>query len=147
MERDADARLSLGKRIALYGLFLAGGTLLLQWLDYQRLVRGHLGDVAIFLIAGGFLALGVWVGTRLLPRSAPRPFEGNPEAVAALGISARELEVLAEIVAGRSNQEIADRLGVSLNTVKTHVARLLEKLGAKRRGDAVARARELGIVR
>jgi ATP/maltotriose-dependent transcriptional regulator MalT len=67
--------------------------------------------------------------------------------VAALGLSPRELEVLGELLAGRSNQEIAERLGVSLNTVKTHVARLLGKLGAKRRGDAVARARELGILR
>lgn len=147
MERDADAGLSLGGRILLYGALLGGGTLLLQWLDYQRLVRGHAGDFAIFLIAAGFLALGVYVGARVIAKPVARPFDGNPQALATLGISARELEVLEQILAGRSNQEIADRLGVSLNTVKTHVARLLEKLGAKRRGDAVARARELGIVR
>jgi DNA-binding CsgD family transcriptional regulator len=135
------------KRIVLYGAFLAGGTLLLQWLDYQRLVRSHAGDFTIFLIAGGFLALGVYLGVKVIAAPRARPFDGNPQAVATLGISARELEVLGEIMAGRSNQEIADRLGVSLNTVKTHVARLLEKLGAKRRTDAVARARELGIVR
>lgn len=147
MERDADAGLSLAARILLYGLVLAAGALLLQWLDYQRLVRGHAGDFYVFLIAGGFLALGVYLGARVIARPAPRAFDGNPAAVAALGISARELEVLGEILAGRSNQEIADRLGVSLNTVKTHVARLLDKLGAKRRGDAAARARELGILR
>lgn len=147
MERDADAGLSLARRIVLYGALLAAGTLLLQWLDYQRLVRSHIGDVYVFLIAGGFLALGVWLGVRGIARPAPRGFDGNPQAVAALGLSPRELEVLDELLAGRSNQEIADALGVSLNTVKTHVARLLEKLGAKRRGDAVARARELGIVR
>lgn len=147
MERDADAGLSLGKRVLLYGALLAAGTLLLQWLDYQRLVRSHIGDLYIFLIAGGFLALGVWLGVRGIARPAPRAFDGNPQAVAALGLSPRELEVLDELLAGRSNQEIADKLGVSLNTVKTHVARLLEKLRAKRRGDAVARARELGIVK
>lgn len=147
MERDADAGLSLGKRVLLYGISLAAGTLLLQWLDYQRLVRGHVGDFYVFLIAGGFLALGVFVGTRVIARPAAKAFDGNPQAVATLGLSPRELEVLREIMAGRSNQEIADKLGVSLNTVKTHVARLIEKLGAKRRGDAVARARELGIVR
>jgi DNA-binding CsgD family transcriptional regulator len=135
------------KRIVLYGAFLAGGTLLLQWLDYQRLVRSHAGDFTIFLIACGFLGLGVYLGVKVIAAPRARPFDGNPQAVATLGISARELEVLGEIMAGRSNQEIADRLGVSLNTVKTHVARLLEKLGAKRRTDAVARARELGIVR
>ena len=134
------------KRSLLYGTLLAAGTLALQLLDYQRYARTHSGDIYVFLIAAAFLALGVYLGIRLT--AAPRaPFEGNPQAVATLGISARELEVLEQIMAGRSNQEIADRLGVSLNTVKTHVARLIEKLGAKRRGDAVARARELGIVR
>jgi DNA-binding CsgD family transcriptional regulator len=137
----------LGRRVLLYGALLAAGTLLLQWLDYQRLVRSHIGDLYIFLIAGGFLALGVWLGVRGIARPASRGFDGNPQAVAALGLSPRELEVLDELLAGRSNQEIAERLGISLNTVKTHVARLLEKLGAKRRGDAVARARELGIVK
>ena len=66
--------------------------------------------------------------------------------MAELGISVREREVLAEIVAGRSNKEIAARLKVSPNTVKTHVARLFEKLGANRRTEAIRRARELGIV-
>jgi DNA-binding CsgD family transcriptional regulator len=137
----------LAGRILLYGALLAAGTLLLEWLDYQRLVRSHVGDFYTFLIGGGFLALGVWLGAKVIARPTPRPFDGNPAAVATLGISARELEVLGEILAGRSNQEIADKLGVSRNTVKSHVARLLDKLDAKRRGDAVARARELGIVR
>ncbi|MBL7439208.1 response regulator transcription factor, partial [Escherichia coli] len=92
-------------------------------------------------------ALGVWLGAKVIARPAPRAFDGNPQAVATLGLSPREMQVLEELLAGRSNQEIAERLGVSRNTVKTHVARLLDKLGAKRRGDAVARARELGIVR
>lgn len=135
------------KPTLLYGTLLAAGTLALQLLDYQRFARTHSGDIYIFLIAAGFLALGVSVGIRMVATPRTEPFKGNPRAVAALGISARELEVLEQIMAGRSNQEIADRLGVSLNTVKTHVARLIEKLGAKRRGDAVARARELGIVR
>lgn len=147
MERDADAGLSLSARIVLYGALLAAGTLLLQWLDYQRLVRTHPSDVYVFAIAAGFLALGIYLGAKVIAAPRAKPFDGNPAAVATLGISAREIEVLEEIMAGRSNQEIADRLGVSLNTVKTHVARLLEKLGAKRRTDAVARARELGIIR
>jgi DNA-binding CsgD family transcriptional regulator len=147
VERDADARLSVARRIALYGVLLAAGTLLLQWLDYQRVVRSHVADFYIFLVGAGFLALGGWIGAKVIAAPRPLPFDGNPQAVTTLNISPRELEVLREMVAGRSNQEIADRLGVSLNTVKSHVARLLEKLGAKRRGDAVARARELGIVR
>lgn len=134
------------KRAGLYGLLLGAGTLALQGLDYQRLVRSHSDDVYIFLIAAGFMVLGVVFGVRL---AAPRrpAFAGNPQAVAALGISPRELAVLEQIAAGKSNKEIADALHVSPNTVKTHVARLFEKLGAARRTDAIARARELGIVR
>lgn len=118
----------------------------MQWLDYQRLVRAHAGDFTIFLIALAFLALGLFVGGRLMAGPKPAPFDGNPRAVASLGISPRELKVLEEIAAGRSNKEIAARLHVSPNTVKTHVARLFEKLEAKRRTDAIARARSLGIV-
>ena len=131
----------------LYGSLLALGTLALQWLDYQRLVRSHVALVYDGLLAAGFLALGVWLGIRLLARrQPPAAFEGNPRAQAALGISDRELAVLAEIAAGHSNKEIAARLHVSPNTVKTHVARLFEKLGARRRTDALRRARELGLV-
>lgn len=134
------------KRAGLYGVLLGAGTLALQWLDYQRLARSHSGDIYIFLIAAAFLALGVVLGIRFTaPRRAMA--EGNPEALAALGISPRELAVLEQVAAGKSNKEIAETLGVSPNTVKTHVARLFEKLGAVRRTDAIARARELGIVR
>ena len=135
------------KPALLYGGLLALGTLALQWLDYQRLARSHAALIYDGLLAAGFLALGVWLGVRLLvQRPPPAAFEGNPQAQAALGISDRELEVLAEIAAGHSNKEIAARLHVSPNTVKTHVARLFEKLGARRRTDALRRARELGLV-
>ncbi|RYG14319.1 MAG: response regulator transcription factor [Burkholderiales bacterium] len=135
------------KRVALYGVLLAVGTLGLQWLDYQRLARAHSGEVYVFLVAAGFLALGVVLGVRVFGhRAAPVPFDGNPKALEALGISPREVTVLQEIAAGRSNKEIAARLHVSPNTVKTHVARLFEKLGARRRTDALRRARELGLV-
>jgi len=131
--------------LAIYGGLLAAGALTLQLLDYQRMVRSHVGDIYIFLIAAGFLALGVLAGARLFGRRTPAPAEGNPQAQAALGISAREMTVLREIAAGRSNKEIAALLEVSPNTIKTHVARLFEKLGARRRTDAVNRARELGL--
>src|SRR6478672_10019745 len=133
--------------VALYASLLAAGTLLLQWLDYQRLVRSNASLVWDGLLATGFLALGVWLGVRLLvKRPPPVDGEGNPRAQEVLGISARELEVLHEIAAGHSNKEIAARLHVSPNTVKTHVARLLEKLGARRRTDALRKARELGLM-
>ncbi|HXC57119.1 MAG TPA: response regulator transcription factor [Rhizomicrobium sp.] len=134
------------KRAALYGAALALGTVALDWLDYQRVVRAHSGDIYIALIAFAFLALGVYLGARLFAAPTSLAAPGNPQAQATLGISARELEVLHELAAGRSNKEIAVRLAVSPNTVKTHVARLFEKLGARRRTEALAKARELGLI-
>ena len=139
---------SLLIQIGIYGLLLAAATFGLQWLDYQRLARAYSTDVYVFLIATAFLALGVYIGSRVLGKARePAPFDGNPRAQASLGISGRELEVLQELAAGRSNKEIASKLKVSPNTVKTHTARLFGKLGAKRRTDAIHRARELGILR
>lgn len=135
-------------RAIVFGILLAMGAVALQWLDYQRLARARLADVYVALIAVAFLAIGVAAGVRLARRRRPSPvaFDGNPKAVAALGISPRELEVLQHLAAGHSNKEIALRLAVSPNTIKTHVARLFEKLDAKRRTDAINRARELGIL-
>ena len=137
----------MGKRIVIYGALLAAGTLALEWLDYQRLARTHTGDVYTFLIAAIFLALGITLGMRVFASPAPPPFDGNPKALESLGISPRELTVLNQLAAGRSNKEIAQALNVSPNTVKTHVAQLFDKLGAKRRTEAISKARELGIVR
>ena len=133
-------------RAACYGALLAAGTFALEWLDYQRLARAHSGEIYFFLVAVAFLALGIYIGARVLGGHKPTTFDGNPRARAALGISPRELTVLQEIAVGRSNKEIAAQLNVSPNTVKTHVARLFEKLGATRRTDAINKARELGIV-
>jgi DNA-binding CsgD family transcriptional regulator len=134
------------KQVAGYGALLAAGTLALQWLDYQRMARVHSGDIYLFLVAAAFLVLGIYLGMRVLAAPPPVAFDGNPKAQAALGLSDRELQVLHELAAGHSNKEISRQLGVSPNTVKTHVARLFEKLGAKRRTEAIRRARELGIV-
>jgi DNA-binding CsgD family transcriptional regulator len=134
------------KRVVGYGALLAAGTFALQWLDYQRLARMHPGDVYLFLVAAAFLVLGIVVGAKIFAAPAAPAFDGNPKAQTALGLSGRELEVLHELAAGHSNKEIAAHLHVSPNTIKTHVARLFEKLGAKRRTEAIRRARELGIV-
>ena len=135
------------KRAGLYGALLAAGSFALQWLDYQHLARSHTVSLYVFLVAAGFLALGVAVGMRLMKGAArPEVFDGNPKGLAALGISPRELEVLQQIAAGYSNKEVAARLEVSPNTVKTHAARLFEKLGATRRVDAVNKARALGLL-
>src|SRR3546814_5008296 len=95
----------------------------------------------------GFRGWGMGMGTRVLGRRGAAPeFDGNPRALAELGISPREMAVLREIAAGHSNKQIAANPHVSPNTVKTHVARLFEKLGAGRRTEAARKARELGWV-
>ena len=146
MKRSGRRAAAAWKPIATYGVLLALGTLALQWVDYQRVARAHPGDVYTFVVAAAFLGLGVYIGARVIARPPPVAFDGNVRAQAALGISPRELEVLHEIAAGRSNKEIAEQLNVSPHTVKTHVARLFDKLDAKRRADAINKARDLGIV-
>lgn len=133
-----------GGRMLAYGAALAAGCALLVALDWLRLARGHAGSLAWLLLAAGFLALGLWLGLVVL--RPPRPAPGNPQAVAGLGLSPREVEVLAALANGETNKAIARRLGLSPNTVKTHVARLFAKLEAGNRATAIARARQLGIV-
>ncbi|HEY0624790.1 response regulator transcription factor [Sphingomonas sp.] len=134
------------RQALLYGALLAAGSALLQWLDYRWLVRAHSIELYLLIVAGAFLAIGLLVGARVLGRPAPPRPAGNPAAQASLGISVREMEVLRELAAGHANKQIARNLRISPNTVKTHVARLFEKLGASRRTDALARARELGLL-
>lgn len=135
------------RTVLIYGVILAAGTLGLQWLQFQLLVRTHPLEIYLAIFALAFMALGAWIALRLRRRPAPEQFEFNTAAQQSLGISERELEVLTLIAAGQSNKEIAHRLEVSPNTVKTHVANLFEKLGAKRRTEAIAKARELRLVR
>ena len=132
--------------VAAYGALLGSGAVALQWLDYQRLTRERPEDIHLVLVAAAFPALGVFVGARALRTPRPVSFDGNPAARAALGISKREMTVLGALAAGKSTKGIASQLFVSPNTVKTHVARLFEKLGARRGTDAIARARELGLL-
>jgi DNA-binding CsgD family transcriptional regulator len=130
----------------IYGALLAAGAFGLQWLEFQFVVRTHATETYLVLVAVAFLGLGVWVGARLFRRPHAAPFEPNTRVRETLGVSDRELEVLTLLAGGRSNKEIARQLDVSPNTVKTHVANLYEKLEAKRRTEAILRARELGIL-
>lgn len=134
------------RTVLLYGLALAAAAVALQWLDYQIWARTHAMEVYVALIAMAFLGLGVWVGARLFRTQPVAPFEPNIAAQQSLGITEREYEVLGLLAAGRSNKEIAAKLSVSANTVKTHIARLFEKLEAARRTEAILKARELGLI-
>jgi DNA-binding NarL/FixJ family response regulator len=135
------------RTVLVYGALLAAGAFGLRWLEFQFLVRSHAVETYAALIAVLFLGLGVWVGRRLF-RSAPQePFTPNVQAQRSLGISEREFEVLRLLAAGNSNKQIANKLAVSPNTVKSHVANLFAKLEVARRTEAILRARELGMIR
>lgn len=132
--------------VILYALALAAGALALQWLQYQYFARVFTVETYIALIAIAFAALGVWAGMRLTARRAPTDFERNVAALAALGVTQRELQVLEHLAAGKANKEIAQALGVSPNTIKTQIASLYLKLEVQRRTQAIQKARELALI-
>jgi DNA-binding NarL/FixJ family response regulator len=134
------------RTIVLYALALAAGAFALQWVQYNYFARTFSVEIYVVLIAAGFAALGVWAGMRLARRPASATFEKNEAAIASLGITQREHAVLELLAAGKSNKEIAQKLGVSPNTIKTQVASLYQKLEVQRRTQAVQKARELALI-
>jgi NarL family two-component system response regulator LiaR len=153
------------KTILLYGLL--GGVLIagLKLIEYRFLVIEHSIEIYGGIIALLFSVLGIWLGLRLtrrretvivrevevpvpveVPVRATEPFAPDPARVRELGITPREMEILEAIAAGLSTREIAARLFVSENTVKTHARRLYDKLNARRRTQAVQAAREAGLI-
>ena len=141
----------------LYGL--CGGILIvaLKLIEFRFLVVEHSIEIYGGLIALLFAGVGIWLGLKLtknkevlivkeVPVPASQPFALNEERVKDLGITKRELEILELIARGMSNREIAEKLFVSENTVKTHSSRLLDKLSAKRRTQAVQIAKEMGLL-
>jgi NarL family two-component system response regulator LiaR len=144
------------KHVFLYGAALALLLLLLNWLEWKFIVL----DRAIELYSGAlaivFTGLGIWLAIKLArPKWRTvivekevyvKPGAINEKELARLGLSARELEVLRLMAEGLSNQEIAARLFVSLNTIKTHSANIFEKLDVRRRTQAVDKAKKLNII-
>lgn len=143
--------------ILLYGL--SGGLLILilKLTEYRFLVIEHSFEIYGALIAAIFAALGIWLGLTLtrkrpdviikeIPAQPSEPFVQDDSRLAELAITPRELEILSLIAAGLSNREIAARLFVSENTVKTHSSRLFDKLGAKRRTQAVQIAKTSRLI-
>lgn len=134
------------KTLLLYGLAIAAAAFVLQWLEYLVAVRRFSNEIYVGLVALFFTALGIWVGRRLTGGGSRTGFERNARAIEYLGITEREYEVLELLAQGHSNKEIAERLFVSANTVKTHLAHLYDKLEVSRRTQAVQKARALRIV-
>ncbi len=136
----------MARLILIYGGALAALALLVEWMDFRHASRAWSTSFYVVCVALLFAALGIWLGNRLTPRARAGPFTRNHAALASLGISPRECEVLDLLAEGHSNKVIARRLAISPNTVKTHLARLFEKLEAQSRTQAIARARSLDLV-
>jgi DNA-binding CsgD family transcriptional regulator len=134
------------RTIILYALALAVGAGLLQWLEYRYVTRAYSTEIYIALLAAGFVGLGIWVGRRLTPGPSAEAFVPNEAAIRSLGLSRRECEILALLASGQSNKEMARALAISPNTIKTHLARVYEKLDVARRGQAVEKARWLKLI-
>ncbi|MBN8820590.1 MULTISPECIES: response regulator transcription factor [unclassified Spirosoma] len=138
------------RTVLLYSLALAGLIVLLKMLEYRFLVQTLSLEIYLGIVAILFTVLGIWAGqkitrtkTVLVTQSA---FQFDPALLTKTGISKREYEVLELMARGLSNQEIADTLFVSLNTVKTHTSNVFLKLDAKRRTQAIQKAKELRLI-
>lgn len=134
------------RSILIYAGLLALLVFGLQWLEYQYMARTFATEIYIVLIALGFAALGIWLGRMLTPQARSKAFHLNQAALKTLEITKREYAVLERLAAGHSNKQIADLLQVSPNTVKTHVARLYEKLDVNQRLQAVQKAKDLQLI-
>ena len=145
------------RHVLMFGLI--GGILiaLLQWTEYQFLIVEHSIEIYGGLIAATFAVLGIWLGLKLtakrqtivvreIPVPAAEPFIPDERKREDLRITRREFEILELIAQGLSNREIAKKLFVSESTVKTHSSRVFDKLGAKRRTQAVQLGKELGLL-
>lgn len=152
------ATFSRYKLIFLYAIGLGLALFLMKYLEVRFLVIDHAMEIYIGAIAIIFTALGIWLALKLAKpkvqtvivekeiRVSAEEFVFNQKEADRLGLSKREIEVLEFMAHGMSNQEIADKMFVSLNTVKTHTSNLFSKLDVKRRTAAIETARRLGLV-
>jgi two-component system, NarL family, response regulator LiaR len=143
------------RTVLLYGLLGAVLIVVLKMVEFRFLVLEHSLDIYGGLVAAIFAALGIWLGIKMTGRKTEteiivvresQPFAVNQARLEQLGITPREHEILTHIAAGLSTREIAEKLFVSENTVKTHASRLLDKLDARRRTQAVQIAKEQGLI-
>ena len=138
------------RTVMLYGFAMAVLIFLLKLLEYRLFVRDLSMEFYVGIVAVMFTGLGIWAGLKLTPKKTviitnPQ-FQFDESRLEKYGITKREYEVLELMAKGLSNQEIADKLFVSLNTVKTHSSNLFLKLDAKRRTQAIQKAKELLLI-
>ena len=145
------------RNILIFGL--CGGLLIaaLRFIEYRFLIIGYSLEIYGGLVALVFAGVGIWLGLKFTRKEevvvvrevqvpAPSTFVLNERKQEELGITKRELEILSLIASGLSNREIAEKLFVSENTVKTHSSRLFDKMNVKRRTQAVQIGKEVGLI-
>jgi NarL family two-component system response regulator LiaR len=137
------------KTILLYGGAMAVLLGILKFFEYRFMVKDLSVEFYIGIIALMFTILGVWVGRQLTRKKTivvDPNFSFNKSNLEKFSISKREFEVLELIAQGMSNREIADKLFVSPHTVKSHSSNLFIKLNARRRTEAIKKAKELMLL-
>ena len=137
------------RTIIIYGLVLAALVFVMKFLEYRLLIRDLSTEFYVGLVAIFFAALGVWAGLKLTSKKVVivgPEFILNQLELQRLEISKREHEVLDLMAQGLSNQEIADKLFVSVNTIKTHSSNLFLKLQVSKRTQAIQKGRELRLI-
>jgi DNA-binding CsgD family transcriptional regulator len=134
------------RQVVIYGVLLALAMVGLEWLRFRHVTRIDSTEVYLAILAIGFIALGIWVGRKLTPQPRPAAFERNDAAIRSLGLTTRECEILGHLASGQSNKELARTFAISPNTVKTHLARVFEKLEVQNRMQAVEKARWLALI-
>lgn len=152
-------KLKYHREIIGYAIMMAVLMLLLRWFEFRFLILEYQIELYIGLIAVFFLLFGIWVANKItnpkqktiIVEKEIRIFSNdgfifNENELLSRKISKRELEVLTLMAEGLSNNEIAERLFVSLNTVKSHTAKLFEKLEVKRRTQAIETAKKLQLL-
>ena len=136
----------------IYGLALAVLFFFLRWIEYKFVIQELSKEFYIGLIAILFVIVGVWAGRKLTPSRKvvvtipATPFIVNENNLSRLEITKREYEVLELMAQGLTNQQIADRLTLSLNTIKTHTSSLFLKMEVKRRTQAIQKAKDLNLI-
>jgi DNA-binding CsgD family transcriptional regulator len=149
--------LTKNKQNVLYGVSLALLLLLLKWLEWRFIIIDHAFEIYAGAIAIVFTGLGIWLAIKVITPKvktviiekqvfANSDFVLNQDELNRLRLSTRELEVLQLIADGLSNQQIAERLFVSLNTIKTHTSNLFLKMEVERRTQAIEMAKRLGLI-
>ena len=139
------------KTVIIYSFLLALIVIFLKVLEYRYFLRDLSLEIYLSIIALIFTVIGVWSGLRIVDKKTTTTIQSkndkpDTEMIRKMGISERELEVLSLMATGLSNQEIANKLYVSLPTIKTHSSNIYSKLGVQRRTQAIQKARSLNII-